>query len=215
MRCTTPTAPSTPAARTRRRPGRRQQGQQHHPGEGEAPRTARRRQAGGLVRQLRALLSDGRYFDWGFDGTGQLGDGSVHRSSDVPVRVHLQHRVTQVAQGGSIWTTARRWSCSRTAHCGPGATTGPPSWATGPRRRAAAGALPRPARGRLPDPGHRVGDLLRHLGRRPGLRLGGRARGAGRGRPHPHGGDPCRRGHRGHVDLGTANNVVISVPRES
>jgi alpha-tubulin suppressor-like RCC1 family protein len=50
-----------------------------------------------------ALLSDGRYFDWGFDGTGQLGDGSVHRSSDVPVRVHLRHPVIQVAQGGSIW----------------------------------------------------------------------------------------------------------------
>jgi alpha-tubulin suppressor-like RCC1 family protein len=50
-----------------------------------------------------ALLSDGRYFDWGFDGTGQLGDGKVHRSSDVPVRVHLRRPVMRVAQGGSIW----------------------------------------------------------------------------------------------------------------
>ena len=50
-----------------------------------------------------ALLSDGEYFDWGYDGGGQLGDGHVNRSSDVPVRVHLPLPVTQVAQGGSIW----------------------------------------------------------------------------------------------------------------
>ena len=80
-----------------------------------------------------ALLSNGHYFDWGFDRTGQLGDGSVHRSSDVPVRVHLRHPVMQVAQGGSSGITASRWSCSRTAHSGPGAMTGPPSWATGSR----------------------------------------------------------------------------------
>jgi alpha-tubulin suppressor-like RCC1 family protein len=54
-----------------------------------------------------ALLSDGRYFDWGFDGSGQLGDGQLHRSSDVPVRVRLPHRVTQVAQGGSIWNNGQ------------------------------------------------------------------------------------------------------------
>jgi alpha-tubulin suppressor-like RCC1 family protein len=54
-----------------------------------------------------ALLSDGRYFDWGFDGTGQLGDGSVRHSSDIPVRVHLRHPVTQVAQGGSIWNNGQ------------------------------------------------------------------------------------------------------------
>jgi alpha-tubulin suppressor-like RCC1 family protein len=50
-----------------------------------------------------ALLSDGRYFDWGYDAEGQLGDGQVGRASDVPVRVRLPHRVRQVAQGGSIW----------------------------------------------------------------------------------------------------------------
>jgi alpha-tubulin suppressor-like RCC1 family protein len=50
-----------------------------------------------------ALLSNGEYFDWGYDGSGQLGDGEFQRSSDVPVRVKLPHPVTQVAEGGSIW----------------------------------------------------------------------------------------------------------------
>jgi alpha-tubulin suppressor-like RCC1 family protein len=50
-----------------------------------------------------ALLSNGEYFDWGYDGSGQLGDGQFRRSSDVPVRVSLPGPVTQVTQGGSIW----------------------------------------------------------------------------------------------------------------
>jgi alpha-tubulin suppressor-like RCC1 family protein len=50
-----------------------------------------------------ALLSDGEYLDWGYDADGQLGDGHIGRSSDVPVRVHLPGAVTQVAEGGSIW----------------------------------------------------------------------------------------------------------------
>jgi alpha-tubulin suppressor-like RCC1 family protein len=50
-----------------------------------------------------ALLSDGKYFDWGYDADGQLGDGHIDRPSDVPVQVALPHRVTQVAEGGSTW----------------------------------------------------------------------------------------------------------------
>jgi alpha-tubulin suppressor-like RCC1 family protein len=48
-----------------------------------------------------ALLSDGRYYDWGWNGGGQLGDGTVGGFSDVPVRVKLPAAVTQVAQGGN------------------------------------------------------------------------------------------------------------------
>ena len=50
-----------------------------------------------------ALLAGGEYFDWGYDGGGQLGDGQFRRSSDVPVRVKLPGPVIQAAQGGSIW----------------------------------------------------------------------------------------------------------------
>jgi len=48
-----------------------------------------------------ALLSDGQYYDWGWDGGGELGDGVVGGSSDVPVQVTLPAPVTQVAQGGN------------------------------------------------------------------------------------------------------------------
>jgi alpha-tubulin suppressor-like RCC1 family protein len=54
-----------------------------------------------------ALLSNGQYYDWGYDGQGQLGDGSLGLSSDVPVPVHLRHRVTQVALGGSVFTNGQ------------------------------------------------------------------------------------------------------------
>jgi alpha-tubulin suppressor-like RCC1 family protein len=54
-----------------------------------------------------ALLSDGEYFDWGYDGAGQLGQGHINQSSDVPVEVGLPHAVTQVAQGGSIWSNGQ------------------------------------------------------------------------------------------------------------
>ncbi len=50
-----------------------------------------------------ALLSDGQYYDWGYDANGQLGDGRVRKNSDVPVLVNLRDPVMQVAQGGSIW----------------------------------------------------------------------------------------------------------------
>jgi alpha-tubulin suppressor-like RCC1 family protein len=50
-----------------------------------------------------ALLSDGSYYDWGYDRAGQLGDGRIGRDSNVPVRVRLPGPVRQVALGGSIW----------------------------------------------------------------------------------------------------------------
>jgi alpha-tubulin suppressor-like RCC1 family protein len=48
-----------------------------------------------------ALLSDGRYYDWGWNGGGQLGEGTVGGFSDVPVRVTLPAAVTQAVQGGN------------------------------------------------------------------------------------------------------------------
>ncbi len=48
-----------------------------------------------------ALLANGTYLDWGFDGQGQLGDGTIGGASTVPVPVQLPLPVTQVAQGGS------------------------------------------------------------------------------------------------------------------
>lgn len=48
-----------------------------------------------------ALLSNGQYYDWGWNGGGQLGVGTVGGSSDVPVRVKLPAAVTQAVQGGN------------------------------------------------------------------------------------------------------------------
>jgi alpha-tubulin suppressor-like RCC1 family protein len=50
-----------------------------------------------------ALLSNGQYYDWGYNANGQLGDGHFGKNSDVPVLVNLPNQVIQVAQGGSIW----------------------------------------------------------------------------------------------------------------
>jgi alpha-tubulin suppressor-like RCC1 family protein len=49
-----------------------------------------------------ALLSGGQYYDWGWNGGGQLGDGTVGGSSDVPVQVQLPAAVTQAVQGGDV-----------------------------------------------------------------------------------------------------------------
>lgn len=50
-----------------------------------------------------ALLADGRYFDWGVNNFGQLGDGT-RVSSAAPVEVSLPLPVDQVAQGGD-WSS--------------------------------------------------------------------------------------------------------------
>ena len=47
-----------------------------------------------------ALMSNGSYYDWGYNAQGQLGDGSTADRS-VPVRVSLPGAVAQVSQGGS------------------------------------------------------------------------------------------------------------------
>lgn len=48
-----------------------------------------------------ALLSNGRYYDWGRNEEGQLGDGSTANSS-LPVAVSLPSPARQAAQGGSL-----------------------------------------------------------------------------------------------------------------
>ena len=47
-----------------------------------------------------ALLSNGDYYNWGYNPAGQLGDGTTS-DSDVPVQVRLPAAVRQVSQGGS------------------------------------------------------------------------------------------------------------------
>ena len=49
-----------------------------------------------------ALLADGKYLDWGTNGRGQLGIGTLRKRSDVPVTVPLPTGVQQVTQGGSV-----------------------------------------------------------------------------------------------------------------
>ena len=47
-----------------------------------------------------ALLGNGTYYDWGYNSSGQLGNGS-RTNSDVPVEVKLLDPVRQIFQGGS------------------------------------------------------------------------------------------------------------------
>jgi alpha-tubulin suppressor-like RCC1 family protein len=84
-----------------------------------------------------ALLANGKYFDWGYNGAGQLGDGKAGRASDVPVRVRLRAGVSQVAQGGSIWSNGQTlvmltdgslwsWGSDRAGQLGNGSRTRAP-----------------------------------------------------------------------------------------
>ncbi len=47
-----------------------------------------------------ALMKNGSYYDWGYNASGQLGNGTTTNSA-VPVHVVLPAVVTQVFQGGS------------------------------------------------------------------------------------------------------------------
>jgi alpha-tubulin suppressor-like RCC1 family protein len=79
-----------------------------------------------------ALLSNGAYYDWGYNAAGQLGDGRTS-DSDVPVRVRLPGAVRQVSQGGSGATngqtvailaggTVWAWGANKTGQLGNGST---------------------------------------------------------------------------------------------
>lgn len=52
-------------------------------------------------RDVGALLANGSYWNWGYNGAGQLGDYSTTASS-VPVQVQLRGPASFVAQGGSV-----------------------------------------------------------------------------------------------------------------
>jgi alpha-tubulin suppressor-like RCC1 family protein len=54
-----------------------------------------------------ALMGNGQYFNWGYNGAGQLGNGQPGKQSNVPVLVHLPAGVTKVAQGGSLWNNGQ------------------------------------------------------------------------------------------------------------
>jgi len=49
-----------------------------------------------------ALLSGGKYYDWGMNGEGQLGTGSTAHLATGPVHVKLPAPVTVAALGGSL-----------------------------------------------------------------------------------------------------------------
>lgn len=85
-------------------------------------------------RNAGALLDNGTYMDWGYDGQGQLGDGTFGVASSVPVTVPLPLPVTRVALGGSDPTngqtlvllsdgTVRSWGTDTLGQLGDDATT--------------------------------------------------------------------------------------------
>jgi alpha-tubulin suppressor-like RCC1 family protein len=85
-----------------------------------------------------ALLADGTYEDWGFNGQGQLGDGDLGQSSDVPVAVSLPDGVTRAVEGGSYSDNGQTlvmlsngalyaWGDDQYGQLGDGQTTTEPS----------------------------------------------------------------------------------------
>lgn len=49
-----------------------------------------------------ALLTDGTYYNWGYNAQGQLGQGITGGYATLPLRVRLPHPVRVVTQGGSV-----------------------------------------------------------------------------------------------------------------
>jgi alpha-tubulin suppressor-like RCC1 family protein len=85
-----------------------------------------------------ALLSSGRYVDWGYNGEGQLGNGKLGVDSWIPVTVMLPQRVIQVTQGGSFYNhgqtlvvlangSFRSWGDDSCGQLGDGGTATQPS----------------------------------------------------------------------------------------
>ena len=49
-----------------------------------------------------ALLTDGKYYNWGYNAQGQLGQGIIGGYATLPLRVRLPRPVKVVSQGGSL-----------------------------------------------------------------------------------------------------------------
>jgi alpha-tubulin suppressor-like RCC1 family protein len=49
-----------------------------------------------------AVMANGTYYDWGYNGQGQVGNGVMGRAAITPFRVPLPAAVSQLAQGGSL-----------------------------------------------------------------------------------------------------------------
>ena len=96
-----------------------------------------------------ALLSNGKYFDWGYNGAGQLGDGDHRQGIGRPGPGALAapgH--VRVAQGGSIWNNGQTLvKLSDGSLWGPGQQPGLPARPRGAGRQVAAGPLLRPRPG--------------------------------------------------------------------
>jgi alpha-tubulin suppressor-like RCC1 family protein len=84
-----------------------------------------------------ALMSDGSYYDWGYNAAGQLGNGTTANSA-LPVHVPLPAPVAQVSMGGStgangqtlalltdgeVWT----WGSGTSGQMGNGTFTSSPT----------------------------------------------------------------------------------------
>ena len=86
-----------------------------------------------------ALRANGKYLDWGANGGGQLGIGTLKKKlSDVPVTVPLPAKVRQITQGGSapgngqtlaLLTSGRlyAWGYDGQGQLGDGKTVAQPS----------------------------------------------------------------------------------------
>jgi alpha-tubulin suppressor-like RCC1 family protein len=64
-----------------------------------------------------ALLADGRYYDWGINSAGQLGDGQEGASSSVPVPVRLPGPVAQAFEGGNAPADGQTLVLLRNGRC--------------------------------------------------------------------------------------------------
>jgi alpha-tubulin suppressor-like RCC1 family protein len=84
-------------------------------------------------RNSGVVMSDGTYYNWGFNSDGELGNGKG-KASDVPVQVKLQAAVADASEGGSyggngqtivllsdgtVWS----WGTNKNGQLGNGKTT--------------------------------------------------------------------------------------------